>query len=139
MGNQETPAAVAGPWPVPPPRGFIVLVSVLAILVSPATHALEVSEVEAITAALLRANYSALEISRRAAAEADVEQAGLPPNPEASFTREGFTTAGGRSIETAYEISQQIDLAGIAVSPSTPRLIASAQPSGIFNWIAKTS
>lgn len=110
MGIHAT--QVAGLTPVRSPRGRIVLVTLLAVLLAPSLAALEVTEFDAVTAALSRADFKALEISRRMAAEADVDQAGLLPNPEASFGREGFTTAGGRTIETSYELSQQFDVAG---------------------------
>jgi cobalt-zinc-cadmium efflux system outer membrane protein len=74
--------------------------------------ALEITEAETVSAALARADFKLLEASRRLAAEADVEQAGLLPNPELSLAREGFTTAGGRTIETSFELSQRLDLAG---------------------------
>ena len=112
MGIHVTPVMSTGCLSVLTPRAGILLVSVLAILAPSSLYALELTEAEAITAALSRADYTALESSRRMAAEADVEQAGLPPNPEASFGREGFTTAGGRNIETSYEVSQKVDLAG---------------------------
>jgi len=86
--------------------------SILAVVAAPPLAAVEVTEADVVSAALSRADFKALESSRRMAAEADVDQANLLPNPEATFEREGFTTAGGRTIETSYGLAQQIDLAG---------------------------
>jgi cobalt-zinc-cadmium efflux system outer membrane protein len=127
MGIYATPVAAAGLVPVRPSRARISFVTLLALLVAQSLAALEVTEAEAVTAALSRANFKALEISRHMAAEADVEQASLLPNPQASFGREGFTTGGGRTIETSYELSQQIDLAGrrgLATRAAAQRLSA---------------
>lgn len=112
MGIHTMPVTAVGYLPARPPRGRIFFVTMLAVLSAPSLAAREVTEFDAVTAALSRVDFITLEASRRMAAEADVEQAGLLPNPEASFGREGFTTAGGRTIETSYELSQQIDLAG---------------------------
>ncbi len=103
---------------------FIML---LALCAGPSLSAREITEPEAIAAALARADFQALEASRRMLAEADVEEAALLPNPRASINREGFTTAGDRTIETSYELSQQLDLAGrrgLARDAATLRLSA---------------
>lgn len=112
MGIYAAPRALAGPAPDQLPCGTIFFVAMLTVLCAPPLAALEITESEAVTAALARTDFKALEASRRLAVEAEVEQVGLLPNPEVSFGREGFTTAGGRTIETSYELSQRLDLAG---------------------------
>jgi cobalt-zinc-cadmium efflux system outer membrane protein len=87
-------------------------VMLLALCVGQSLSAREITEQAAIAAALARADLQALEASRRILAVADVEEAALLPNPRATTNREGFTTAGDRTIETSYELSQQLDLAG---------------------------
>ena len=126
MGIHTRPAAHARAWSART-RMCRALVATLALCIAQALPAREITERDAVAAALSRADYQALEASRRMAAEADVEEAAQLPNPRASFAREGFTTAGERTIETSYELSQQIDVAGrrgLARDAAALRLLA---------------
>lgn len=106
------------------------LCSALLFIACSATSAVparEITEREAIIAALSRTDFLALETGRHQAAEADVEAAVLLPNPRLSVSREGFTTAGQRTIETSYELSQEIDISGrraLAQGAAAQRLAA---------------
>ncbi|MGE0373411.1 MAG: TolC family protein [Gammaproteobacteria bacterium] len=102
-GGRSTSAATR-------PCGLLALVCSLAV--STASDAREVTEHQALAAALARPELQVLESSRRQAMEAEIEQSVMLPNPVMALGREGFTTGGGGSIETSYELQQQIDLAG---------------------------
>jgi len=129
MGIHAGPATAARALPVRR-RDHRIFIMLLALCVGPSPSAREITEQEAIAAALHRADFRALEASRRTLAEADVDAAAQLPNPRASLNREGFTTAGNRTIETSYEVAQQFDLAGrrgLARDAAALRLSATEQ------------
>src|SRR3546814_9249193 len=71
---------------------------------------------EAVSRALERAPRAAAAAARLRAADANVDQAGVWPNPEFSVESENFQGSGPYrgidSIETTYGLSQTIELGG---------------------------
>jgi len=90
---------------------WILIIALASSVLSPAA-ARDLTEAQAIAAVLSREDFVTLEEARRAAAQAEVEQAGLPANPTAAVGREGFSSRGAREAETRLEFTQQIDVAG---------------------------
>lgn len=111
MGIHSSPASARRGIPARDSRRWV-LFSALACCVLSSASARELSEAQAVAAALTRDDFVALEQSRHGAAEAEVEQAALPANPNATLGREGLSSGGARQAETRLELTQQLDVAG---------------------------